>query len=139
MQSATRSRHIAWATLVAMLFSAVSPGIAATLLSDQPAALAHLLGIPTPSHEPALADRSAHSAHHSAHSAPESHDRPAHKGHDIYCSLCLNATSTVALSMSPASLCVLVVEVRARPTQSQNVLTAAFRPLYRSRAPPSFS
>ncbi|MGZ5231211.1 MAG: DUF2946 family protein, partial [Burkholderiales bacterium] len=95
MQSATRSRHIAWATLVAMLFSAMSPGIAATLLSDQSAALSQLLGIPPSSHEPALESHSAHAAHHGARSAPKSHDRPAHKSHDIYCSFCLNATSTV--------------------------------------------
>jgi hypothetical protein len=139
MHSATRARYVAWTTLVAMLFSAVSPGLAATVLSDQPAALSHLLGIPSPAHESAVEDHSAHAAHHGEHSAPKSHGGPTHKTHDIYCSFCLNATSTVTLSMSPASICVLILGAHVRSAQAQNIVSAAFRPVYRSRAPPSFS
>src|SRR5688500_7795181 len=42
-------RRTAWLALFAMLFSAVSPALAAAFLGDRPAALGQMLGIPAPS------------------------------------------------------------------------------------------
>ena len=125
-----RFRSIAWLSLAAMLFSAVSPAIAATLLADQPRALARMLGIPAAAETPS--DHAhAHPAHHPKHTPTP------HTDHGIYCSLCLNASSTVAV-IAAASPAILVAPLRDIATaESQRSFTRAFSPLFRSRAPPA--
>jgi hypothetical protein len=130
------SRLIAWVTLVATLFSAISPGLAATLLTHNPAALSQILGIPAaPQAAVARQDGEHHPAiQHRGHSQPQ-HNAPRH-AHDIYCSFCLNATSTLALSACPATLVFLTLAYEVLALEQPQTFTTAFHPLYRSRAPP---
>jgi hypothetical protein len=136
------SRLIAWATLAAMLFSAVSPGLAATLLSGRAEVFTQMLGIPAaPPEHPDLA-----SEHHHGHEAapdPDSgsspHDGTPHQTHGIYCSFCLNASATVALWSPPAAISVLTLAFHAEAVESDHAFTTAFLAHYRSRAPPFLS
>jgi hypothetical protein len=134
--SGTRSRFIAWVSLLATLFSAVSPAIAATLLTDQPAALAQLLGIPPVPQASPEDEHAAHGAHHHDGSDSKPGGGAPHTGHGIYCSFCLNASSTLALSAPLPLVVVATLASNDLADEPQHVFTTAFHPLYRSRAPP---
>jgi hypothetical protein len=135
-RSGSRSRLIAWVALLATLFSAVSPAFAAALLSDQPAALAQMLGIPPAPQIPAEGDHSAHAMHHHYGADSKANDGAPHKNHGIYCSLCLNASSTVAVAGLPAPIVIATLASNVSAAESQHGFITAFRPLFRSRAPP---
>jgi hypothetical protein len=139
-----RFRLYVWLSVFATLFSAVSPALAAAVLADRPAALGQMLGLPAPA-----AVEAHHGAEHAGHhgEADEPHgaapapsdDGTAHFAHGIYCSFCLNATSTVAIATSPPAL--VLHSVRSFTPAPKRVCpaAAAFHPFFRSRAPPSFA
>jgi hypothetical protein len=125
-----RIRAIAWLSLVATLFSAVSPAIAGVLLAEQPRALARMLGIPVA--EPAP----SHTAHHAHdHGVPEPAQAP-HSNHGIYCSFCLHASSTLAVTGAAAPGAFAAPETGPLVVESRPVVITAFHPFFRSRAPP---
>jgi hypothetical protein len=139
IRSNMHSRFIACVTLVATLFSAISPGLAATLLTHNPAALSQILGLPA-APEAAFGhhDGDHHAAiQHRGHSQPR--DSAPRHAHDIYCSFCLNATSTLAVSACPATPVFLTLAYDVIAVEQPHTFTTAFHPLYRSRAPPSLS
>jgi hypothetical protein len=137
MPSIIRSRITVWLTLGAMLFSAVSPAVAAALFTKEPAVLAQLLGVP-PARVPDAHSAHEQASHHGAsHSSPQ-HQAP-HKTHGIYCSFCLNASSTLTISSVPLQVAGLVLEEEAAVIEPPLTVTVVFHPLYRSRAPPRFS
>jgi hypothetical protein len=133
------SRLTAWVALMATLFSAISPGVAATLLSGRAEALARMLGMPA--EERSIATHVAH--HHENapvdnHGQKHDHEKSApHDGHGIYCSFCLNASSTCAVHAGPAAIAFLKIEYRVQSADTRHTFVSAFRPLYRSRGPPA--
>ena len=136
-RSNMHSRLIAWLTLVAMLFSAISPGLAASLLAHNPAALSQILGLTASPQAAFEHDDGHHDAavqHRGSHSQPA--DSAPRHAHDIYCSFCLNATSSVALAACPGTVAFLTLANEAIAVEPPQTFTTAFRPLYRSRAPP---
>ncbi|MDB5864584.1 MAG: hypothetical protein JWO70_2390 [Betaproteobacteria bacterium] len=137
-----RFRLYAWLSVFITLFSAVSPGLAAVVLTDRPAALGQMLGLPAP---PRAAQHQHHSVDHAArhgeageHDAnlPPPDDGAAHDAHGIYCSFCLSASSTVALGILPPALAVLSMESSALVIERARPPAVAFHPFFRSRAPP---
>ena len=131
-------RSTAWITLLAMLFSAVSPAVAAGLFSNQPEIAGQILGIPAASVQPAHEDECANeSGHHGdTGGSGSTHDSAPHKAHGIYCSFCLNAGSTVALSGATPALVIATLSFDVSPPQLELAFRAAFIAVYRSRAPP---
>ena len=131
-------RSTAWMTLLAMLFSAVSPAVAAGLFSNQPEIARQILGIPAapvqPVHEEACANEAGH--HGDTGGAGSTHDSAPHKAHGIYCSFCLNSGSTVTLSGATAALVIATLSFDISPPQLQLAFRTAFLAVYRSRAPP---
>jgi hypothetical protein len=128
-------RLIAWLSLIATLFSAVSPAMAAALLSDRSAALAQMLAIPAAGETPLQHVHAEHATHdHEGTPAPE---QSPHTDHALYCSLCLNASSTVAMPAAPVAVALATAAsaIVARTTQ-QSFITS-FQPFFRSRAPPA--
>jgi hypothetical protein len=114
-------RTTAWIALVAMLFGAVSPLIAATLFRDQPGVAARILGAPLAAesaaeqverlideiachyepagdtrHRPSTGDRHGPSTHH------DTHDESKHAAHAVFCSFCLPASAGFALPAAAA-------------------------------------
>jgi hypothetical protein len=144
-RSRARYRFPAWLALLATLFSAVSPAIAASVLTDRPAALARMLGLPGSAAAPAEetcdehtgaghAQEVAGTAHHG--DAPAS-DGKAHGEHGIYCSFCLTASSTAAVMPVPPAL-VLANSAEVRLAVPPALLSpAAHRFVFHSRAPPA--
>jgi hypothetical protein len=135
----TRLRAIAWLALLATLFSAASPTLAAVLLADKPAALGQMLGLPSAA--TVAQDHSGHAEHDAAHSedaASTEHD-DSHQAHGVYCSLCLNPSSLATVAPLPPSLWVLGLEFDLASPQPQQTRSASSHPLYRSRAPPAKS
>jgi hypothetical protein len=136
MRTLIRSRLIARIALAAILFSTVSPALAATLLADRPAALARLLGIPAKPQSQPLADQASH-AHHTHHgSDSKSGSGDPHSDHGVFCSFCLNATSTLALTDSPVADSALPAATQDRPFERAESFRQIAEPVYRSRAPP---
>lgn len=137
-------RLAAWITLLATLFSAASPTLAAVLLQN-PAALGQMLGVPvTTTLRPDTDELAHHAAHHTErHALPADEDRdtetePVHAAHGIYCSFCLNPTSVATIaasSVTVAAALYLVSSVKLPELSAQP--SAASHPPYRSRAPPS--
>jgi hypothetical protein len=131
-----RFRLYAWLSVFFTLFSAVSPALAAAVLADRPAALGQMLGLPAP----AAADEPQgieHTGHHGHGVAPAPSDEGTdHRAHGIYCSFCLNATSTVAIATAPPALVLHSVTSLAPDAQRACPAAAAFHPFFRSRAPP---
>jgi hypothetical protein len=125
-----RSRFIAWIALWATLFSAVSPALASAFVADRPSALAQMLGLPGETHE---ASGHARSGHDHRPSAPAPHDK-----HGIYCSFCLNATSVVAIAAIAALVIAALLGPAAPSGERDRSYASAFRPHFRSRAPPRF-
>ncbi len=139
-RSRRRSRTLAgaWIALVAVVYAALSPTLAAGMLSDRPAALARMLGLP---HPPAAAsehdEHAMHAAHAAHRSAPAQPDGDAqHFAHGIYCSFCLNAGSTVALVAKPLVHDVAAIAASQTVAPSPRPAAAAVHPYFRSRAPP---
>ncbi len=120
--SVPRRRLTAWIALFAMLFSAVSPAIAAALFRDRADILGRMLAIPAvvehgPPPQAVLAEHDgcphesaadagreqlSHSAHH-GNTGHESHDGSEHAAHGTFCSFCLSPGSTVTLPASTAA------------------------------------
>ena len=125
-----RIRAIAWLSLVATLFSAVSPAIAGVLLAQQPRALARMLGIPAAEEAP------SHASHHvHDEGVPQPEELP-HRNHGIYCSFCLNASSTLAVASAAASVVFAAPAVAPPAVGARPSFITAFHPFFRSRAPP---
>lgn len=127
--------------MLAVVYAALSPTLAAAVLSDRPEALARMLGLP---HQPAAASEHDEHAMHGMHAGHAAHqpapaqpdDDARHYAHGIYCSFCLNAGSTVAL-LAPALLHDLVATVSTETIAfSPRPAAAAVYPYFRSRAPP---
>ena len=131
-------RSTAWITLLAMLFSAASPALAAGLFSNQPAIAGQILGIPAasaqPSHDDDCANDTGH--HGDAGGSGSTHDNAQHKAHGIYCSFCLNAGSTVTVPGTVPALGIATLTFDVSEPQLQRTFQAAFVAVYRSRAPP---
>jgi hypothetical protein len=138
----SRGRFVscAWAALTAIVFSALSPALAAFALGDRPAALGRMLGIPADAH---VVHASANHAGHGGHAAADAHgsapseDAPSHYAHGIYCSFCLNAGSTAAVLAAPALPALGAAESTAVMVEPAGPSPAASYPFFRSRAPPS--
>jgi hypothetical protein len=144
-----RLRSIAWLTLLATLFSAVSPALAALILADKPAALGQMLGLPGGTSSTSSVEdnrgRTEHGAAHSGLAADAHHDGAqsetagddgTHQSHGIYCSLCLNPSSLATVAPLPPSLWLLGLEPHLEQAHPQPTRSASFLPLYHSRAPP---
>ena len=131
-------RSTAWITLLAMLFSAVSPAVAAGLFSNQPEIAGQILGIPAAPVQPVHEEECANEAgnHGDTGGAGSTHDSAPHKAHGIYCSFCLNAGSTVALSGAAPALVIATLSFDVATPQLELAFRAAFVAVYRSRAPP---
>jgi hypothetical protein len=150
MRSRSRFVSCAWAALLAMVFSALSPALAAAALRDRPAALGQMLGIPGTA-QAALAhddgcDHGVHAPAHDAHHDGVAHestpptapdDGSAHRAHGIYCSFCLNASATAAVLVAPALFAIAASGSAAVVTEPAGRASAASYPFFRSRAPPS--
>jgi len=134
-----RLRSIAWPTLLAMLFSAASPALAAYILADRPAALGQMLGLPPAASGAAAADdHSAHAGHSGgqSESAGDAQHDDSHQSHSLYCSLCLNPGSLATVAPVPPSLWLQGLEFDLAQPAPHARPSASFFPLYRSRAPP---
>ena len=122
-----KSRRVALALLVAMLFGAVSPAIAAALFAGRSEILGRMLAIPAAApmavapqeasldddgcpHEPVAAthEKTAHSGHH-GNAGHESHGDTEHAAHGIFCSFCLSPSATVTLPAPAASVWVVTI------------------------------
>jgi hypothetical protein len=113
----SRSRLVAWIALAAMLFSAVSPALAAALFAERPDVLRRILALPPAAaavfevhlpqddcHEPGTQDREldAHSGHHGA-AGGASHEGDEHAAHGVFCSFCLTPGATLSLPGAQAA------------------------------------
>jgi len=95
-------KRTACVVLFAMLFSALSPAMAAAIFSDRPEILRHMLALPAPA--PVAADarddgcphEAAQSTHH-GQSGTDTRGGDEHAVHGVFCSLCLTASSVVTL------------------------------------------
>jgi hypothetical protein len=137
------SRRIAWLALLAMLFSAASPTLAAAVLEHEPAALGQMLGLPAaPAAAADESDAAEHAHHHAAHTSDGSddgHDAPAHAKHGIYCSFCLNPSSVATIAAAPAVVCVLSLSFDLAAPSASSPHVPSVITHYRSRAPPLVS
>jgi hypothetical protein len=139
-----RARFVsyAWAALAAVVFSALSPALAAAMLHDRPAALGQMLGIPEPAPEPQtshdVVEHAAHHGHamHDGAATPPEHDGSARHAHGIYCSFCLNASSTAAVLAVPVLPVFAKLGSIAIAAEPLALATAPSYPWFRSRAPP---
>ena len=139
-----------------MLFSAVSPALAAAFLSASPAALGSMLGLPERAtaahvHDAALPDEC--SAHHHGHGVASGHpadhalgspvdersgENPGggHNAHGIYCVLCLAPSSVAALTAATLALEPQKTAQAAPAHAPERSVAFTFHPPFRSRAPP---
>jgi hypothetical protein len=148
-RSKRRSRALAsaWIALVAVVYAALSPTLAAGVLREHPAALARMLGLPLDA--TAASAHDGHAAHggHGGHAAHAAHqpapvqpaDHRTHYAHGIYCSFCLNAGSTVALLAPPLTHDAVAIVASAAIAQEPQSAAASVYPYFRSRAPPRAS
>jgi hypothetical protein len=130
----------AWIALLAVVYAALSPLLAAAVLAERPAALARMLGLP---HDVVVANADEEHAGHGAHLAhqpapAQPDDDAAHYAHGIYCSFCLNAGSTAALLAPPLAHDVAAFVSTASIAPRPRPAAAAVHPYFRSRAPPHF-
>ncbi|MDB5811522.1 MAG: hypothetical protein JWN94_3644 [Betaproteobacteria bacterium] len=100
-------------TLALMLFSALSPAMAATLFAGESQVLGKMLGVPTAQsdavpatgHEHHSAPQSEQHQHHQHHQQQDQSTEETKSGecvdHGVFCSFCLSAGSTTTL-VSPA-------------------------------------
>jgi hypothetical protein len=138
-----RLRSIAWLALLATLFSAASPTLAAVLLADKPVALGQMLGLrpAAAAKADAAQDHGAHAEHGATHSestGDAGHDG-SHQSHSVFCSLCLNPSSLATVAPLPPSLWILGLEFDLASPEPQPTPSASSHPPYRSRAPPAKS
>jgi hypothetical protein len=136
-----RLRSIAWVALLATLFSAASPTLAAVLLADKPAALGQMLGLPpaVTAHAKTAQDHSGHAEHGATHSegAGQAEHDDSHQSHGVYCSLCLNPSSVATIAPLPPTLWLLGLEFDLVRPEPHRTPSTSFFALYRSRAPPA--
>jgi hypothetical protein len=121
-----------------MLFSALSPALAAAFLKDTPGALGRMLGIASPPALSEVEECPEHAAHHGAPAGDRSDDgNPEHAGHGVFCSFCLNPGSLVAVlaPAAPIGLPDLAFDITAAPPPPVRIQAAAAS--YRARAPPA--
>lgn len=142
-RSKRRSRALAaaWLALLAVVYAALSPTLAAAVLADRPAALARMLGLPHEATAAAAHDEHAGHAEHAEHAAHSSQPAPsdddaAHYAHGVYCSLCLNPGSTAALLAPPPAHHLAPITATAAIALPPALSAAAAHPWFRSRAPP---
>ena len=132
-----------WLALLAVVYAALSPAFAAAALADRPAALARMLGLPPAAviaehedHASGHGEHAGHATHESLPTTPD--DDAAHYAHGIYCSLCLNASSTAALIAPPPGLQIATLVSIVWMSAPPQLAAAAAHPWFRSRAPPHF-
>ena len=151
----------AWIALAAMLFSAVSPALAAALFPHRPDILGRMLAIPAAPatvehdapreataggddgcpHEAAGGaghEQASHPGNHGG-SGHESHDETEHAAHGTYCSLCLTASSVVTLASSQAALPAIAPAGAAIAAAPERWPGDAASALHRARGPPALS
>jgi hypothetical protein len=152
MRSALSRRRIACVALAAMLFSAVSPAIAAALFSGRAEMLGRMLALPPAvaatldarlpqddCHQPEMAarDGDAHSGHHGS-SGGGGHDDSGHAAHGVFCSFCLAASSAITLPSAATAAGVTAPERSVLPPAEGRVRPASQLPATRHpRDPPS--
>ena len=138
-----RRKAVVLIALLATLFSAVSPALAAVILSGQPSALRQMLGLPG---EQAATPDAVDHAHHAGHpaagvadtaSAGGSDEAPRHATHGIYCSFCLNPNAVTGLTPAPVSISFLSLAFDVAVPAADAGYLSRFVPLYHSRAPPA--
>ena len=135
-RSGSRFVLCAWLALAATFFSAVSPALAAAILGDRPEALGRMLGLPAPAHDHGEHAHHSHEGHAANHDASPADEGAAHAAHGIYCSLCLNTSSTLTLpGIAPA---IVSAELAGFALTSHHPVAAASVVLlgYAARAPP---
>ena len=133
-------RLVAWITLVATLFSAASPTLAAALLRDRPDALRQMLGLPSaPAHGPHADEHAHHGQHHGAlvDESTDTDKEPSHASHGIYCTFCLNPTSVAAIAAAPVTVAAVYQASSVESTRLPAPRSVPPYPPFRSRAPPS--
>jgi len=148
---------VARIVLAAMLFSVLSPAIAAALFPDRPDILGRMLAVPAIAapaapQDPTASDDDAcphesmgHATHgdaqatHHGHSSHGSHEDTGHADHGTFCSFCLAASAVVTLpaaaSTDPA---VLIADVPASSGHAREPAPPQLSS-HRSRGPPSLS
>ncbi|MES2564858.1 MAG: DUF2946 family protein [Pseudomonadota bacterium] len=135
------SLRIAWIALVATLFSAASPTLAAVFFVDDPAALRQMLGM-APATRADADECVSHTDQHAQttdSSTGHTHDDPAHATHGVFCSFCLNPSSVATFLAAPLSVSVLNLQFASIGTQLNAGLVIRFIPHYLCRAPPGAS
>lgn len=136
-------RLTVWLTLVAMLFSALSPAMASVLFAHRPDVMARVLALPAPGssvaggivcHSPDVLGGVL------SPTASQSDESSNHTAHGIFCAFCLNASAGFAL---PASVAcgdlTFVVPKKILPAPRAPLPAQAPVSNYRSRAPPVVS
>ena len=121
-----------------MLFSALSPALAAAFLRDTPAALGQMLGIASPPGPSDVEECPEHAAHHGAPAGDGTGDEnPEHAGHGVFCSFCLNPGSLVTVLAAPAPIGLpdLAFDITAAPPARARIALPAAS--YLARAPPA--
>lgn len=141
-------KPIAWMAAALLLFSALSPSMAAALFSERPDVMARVLGVPAPhavaAAAPDHADGCEHespaavtASHHGEGGVPPG-DAPAHAAHGTYCSFCLAASAGVTLPGVPAAMVALVMGMAdAVPLQFDHAPPQRPPSNQQARAPPS--
>ncbi|MFI4922157.1 MAG: DUF2946 family protein [Burkholderiales bacterium] len=113
-------RLIARIALFAMLFSAVSPALAALRFYGNADVLASVVGVqPT--------------AHHSTEHQHSGHAKS--KTHEVYCSFCLDSVSVQALTLAELDLPSCLVATEILPVE-RSVESSSSYPAQHPRAPP---
>jgi hypothetical protein len=123
-----RRQLIAWTALVAVLYSAVSPAIAAVLFADRPDVLGRMLRMPEAAQQAAFPQQQDHGDHERPYLCHEdagngdslahprgdtgsgSHDDSEHAAHGIFCSFCLTSSSVVTLPAADSASSVMTVK-----------------------------
>lgn len=113
-------RLVARIALLAMLFSAISPALAALRFHGNAEVLANIISV-----RPA--------AHHSTEHQHYNHAKS--KVHEVYCSFCLDMASVQALALAALNLPQRLVATEIPPVE-RNVVLASSYPAQHPRAPP---
>jgi hypothetical protein len=131
-----------WLTLAALLFSALSPGLASTLFAQRVDILARVLGLPAPSAvdlQTSICHQDAADIAPGDSGVPQQEGVPQHDEHGVFCSFCLAAGAIVAVcATAPPSL--IVLRTGGEITLPPHVVLPALAPFstHRARAPPGF-
>jgi hypothetical protein len=145
MRSILRSRIAAWIVLAAMLVSAVSPALAASIFSGRADVLQRMLALPaapgiTQDHRHAGQMALGHDdAHSGAHDGSGAGDDSEHAAHGVLCSFCLTAGSVLCLpGAARAHWSALPREFARMPAESLTAPTAHLLAAHHPRDPPVF-